>query len=118
MTTKFNIDQTVNTQLSAIKDGITLSMEFLKSEAIQTTEGKRGIELRAVDTARLKNSYATETQRLTGYLGNLTDYYVYVHFGTAEGKPGQTQPRPILSLVLDRNIKNIVRIITKSLSKV
>lgn len=117
--TKWNIPKVIKQYERALADGLTLAMKFLESEAVATTGGRRGIELKAVDQGRLINSYVVERpEQLRAILFNDTDYYTYVHFGTAEGKPGQTQPRPILTLTLDRNTKNIEKIFDKALSKI
>lgn len=110
------IDKVVNETFGKIQDGLATVMVFLEGEAVKTTSGQRGSELKAVDKGQLIASYDVSVSGLTGILTNLAEYYIYVHYGTAPGKPGQTQPRPIITLVLDRNIENIEKIIQRAIN--
>jgi len=114
----WDIKGAINKYEQAVQDGLRVAIAHLSSESLRTAIGERGEALKARKSGQLKDSFKTELEGLKGYVGNITDYYIYVHYGTSEGKPGKTQPRPILTLVLDRNTNEVKRIIQKAINSV
>lgn len=117
---KWNTNKWFNKKKKQFMRAGVLVAQNLDSEAVATTSGKRGIFLKAVDNAVLIKNYATDVffsaDDLVVQLGNIVNYYKYVHFGTEEGKPGKTQPRPIITVVNDREAKNNLKLVQKVLN--